>query len=256
MTIYGKKINVRLRKDTPDQLSTSDLKAQLTALGLTCDLTDESLLSEYIEDVRKQLITGSTQSFAIGEYIADNFVHTSKANWSPEDDALGYKTKLIYIGVPEHFKWLGENCSTFTGNEDDPPASINKYDNVEAVKNAFIQIARGSSETLVEPLDKTDMESALTNLLSSINDDNIKDYDSGWRIKFLLLIDNFDKNKYTSDGIGVLGIRWRLQIKDYKQKNKDSVKHNTTINLSSWSVTYDNTDDLLKQYHMAKNHFG
>ncbi|TNH43692.1 hypothetical protein [Photorhabdus luminescens] len=256
MTIHGKKINVKLRKDTPDQLSASDLKAQLTAIGLTCDLTDESLLTEYIEDVRRKLITGSTQSFAIGEYIADNFVHTSRATWSPEEEALGYKTQLIYIGIPQHFKWLMENCSTFAGNEDNPPASTDKYDNVEAVKNAFIQIAEGSSETLVEPLDKKDMESALTNLLSSINDENIQDYDSKWRIKLFLLIDGFDKERNYGDGIGVLGIRWRLQIKDYKKKSKDNAKHNTTINLNSWSVIYDNTDDLLKQYNMAKNYFG
>ncbi|WP_118985560.1 hypothetical protein [Photorhabdus sp. CRCIA-P01] len=253
MTIHGKKINVQLIKNSPDQLSVSDLKAQLTAIGLTCELTDERLLEQYIEDVRKQMITGSTQAFTIGEYNNGNLVHTSNANWSPEEGALGYKEQLIYIGAWENFQWLRENCKAeFGGDEDNPPSTQERYDDVDAVKKAFIKVAEGASETLVNPLDKKDMESALTNLLSSVNNDNVKNYDSGHRTKLFLLIENYDPERNMGDGIGVLGIDWRLRISDYKKK-KQNVKHDTIIDLKSWSVTYDNTDTLISDYHKVKN---
>ncbi|MEK9498923.1 hypothetical protein V2H77_21160 [Photorhabdus sp. P32] len=254
MTIYGKKIQINLTKSSPDQLSVSDLKAQLTAIGLSCELADENLLEQYIEEVREEIITGNTQAFTIGEYNNGNFVHTSNANWQPEESALGLKEQLIYIGEWEHFKWLSDNYSTFAGNVDNPPSTKEKYDTLDAIKKAFVQIAEGASETLVTPMDKGDMESALTNLLSSVNNDNIQNYDSFFRTKLFLLIQNFDATKDKGDGVGVLGVEWRLKIQDYKQK-KQSTQHDTQIFLRSWSVTYDNTDDLIKQYNAVKAHF-
>ncbi|MBY6255770.1 hypothetical protein K3G69_04550 [Phytobacter diazotrophicus] len=253
MTIHGKKIHINLKSNTPDELTVANLKAQLTAIGLTCPDAAEDKLQGYINEVRNRMPDGTTMAFYIADVNPETGImgRVSNANWSPEDSALGYRDELTTVGKEENFKWLLSQ-GDFSGQIHQSQTSQGKYDTVEAVKDAFVNVAEGASETLVHPLSRKDMEAALHNLLSDVNDGNVKNYDSGYQQKLFCLVENYIPETNDGNAIGVLGINWRLQVSDYKKK-KHNAQHSTTIELRSWSVLYDKTADLDKDYARVKN---
>jgi hypothetical protein len=274
MAIPGKKISLDLNKAEPTQLTPESLKKQLADIGLTCKDAAVGSLKEYIAEVKSQLPRGVTQSFGINgpkpsesgalvyksefDLAAAPYTglsQTSIGDWEPSGSALGYSADLEYVQFPSHFDYMYGNREKlgFTGVVSNPPPYTGKYDNVSAVKSLFVNVGITASSILVKGLDVSSIESILSNAIAPLTEANAQDYEvTDSRVIFL--VDNYDPVKNEADAIGVLGINWHLQIKDYKEK-KDTPKHDTTLTITARAVTYDSIDTLKKNVADIKAHF-
>ncbi|HEX5308213.1 MAG TPA: hypothetical protein VFW38_03945 [Solirubrobacteraceae bacterium] len=281
MPIPRKRVNIDLIAATPTPLTVDALKAQLTAIGLTCKDSDPKLLVNYITDVTAQIApsAGSMQTYAILKPVVSNganrtfaelaaaadaagttsrlantLADSSVGNWEPDPTGDGYGPELEYIQYESHFLWLKGNRPSFTGVLDNQPTYQGKYESVEAIKALFVEVGKNASSTLVTGLDLQSIESVLSNAIAPLSDANAKNYDvTDSRVIFL--VDNYDPQTRMADGIGVLTVWWHLRITDYKQK-KESTQHQTTLNVRAWSVLYGKLEDMENDYKAAYAQFG
>ncbi|WP_132356410.1 hypothetical protein [Photorhabdus khanii] len=248
-----------LKKSTPAKMTVDILKEQLTNIGLICSDTSKDKLQAYIDDVRRQIPHGSTNACFIGLYDVGRkaYVAMSDANWKIYDTAPKDTEQLKYLCGRECFDWLRKNVPNFDGALSLENHTEDRYDTLEAVKNAFVQAAVVTSATLVDPLDPKDMESALTNVLSPITDENDSDYHSDYQELHLIIVKNYNEQANECDAVGFLGVGWELKIKDYRKKSKDAVSgHDTEFWLQSWSGFYQSWDDIETQYAAAMRALG
>ncbi|WP_132356304.1 hypothetical protein [Photorhabdus khanii] len=176
---------------------------------------------------------------------------TSDANWKIYDTAPKDTDQLKYLCRRECFDWLRKNVPDFDGALSLENHTEDRYDTLEAVKNAFIQAAVVTSATLVD-LDPKDMESVLTTILLPLTDQNDSDYHSNYQEIHLIIVKNYNRQANECDAIGFLGLGWELNIKDYRKKSKDAVSgHDTDFRIQSWSGFYQSWDDIETQYAAA-----
>ena len=280
MPIPRRTVPIGLVQATPTVLTVDSLKKQLTEIGLTCPDSAKDKLEEYILEVKAALPEGRTQTYGIlgpvlpvsktaglsFAELADRVASldrpsrlatlddTSTGNWEPDATGDGYATTLEYIQFEEHFNWLKDNRSSFTGVVDNPPTMTGKYGTVDAVKQLFVEVGTTASATLVNGLDHASIESTLSNAIAPLNEAGVSNYDvTDSRVIFL--VENYNPSTQQADGIGVLTIQWHLTIKDYKEK-KQNPQHDTSLTIKSRSVLYSSLDDLYGDYDAAAAHFG
>jgi hypothetical protein len=273
MPIPKKRVPIQLEKQEPTQLTVESLKEQFDNMGLTCAHTDPARLEKYKNEVQERFFPGQNQSFAInrptpsldgrpfynsiyGDSDAPflGYEEASKSDWKPEGSGLGYSTQLSTVAFPRNFQFLMVNRPSFNGNQSEEKTTKGKYATVDAVKNMFVQVGVEASASLVKGLDKTTLNSILSNAIAPLNEKNVKDYyNADSRVVFL--VDNYDPETNQADAIGVLGIDWRLTIVDYKEKKK-SPTHDTTLIVSTRSVLYDDLNALDGDLQFIKSHFG
>lgn len=263
MPIPRKEIPISLKSATPTQLTVDKLKKQLTGIGLTCPASEESKLEGYISEVKTQLPNGAVETYAIlkpagpGEAamvgLATNLTTSSTGNWEPDSTGIGYATELEYIQYSTHFDWLKANRPSFTGIEDNPPQYSGTYDTVDAIKQMFINVGTDASATLIKGIDKSAIESVLSNAVAPLTDQNATNYDVP-DSRVIFLVDNYNQNTGEADGVGLLTIEWHLTISDYKVK-KQNPQHTATLTVKSRSVLYSDTDTMDADYNAAKAFF-
>ena len=273
MSIPKKKIKIGLKKQEPTPLSIPVLQKQLNNLGLDCAYTTPKRLEVFQKEVEAQFPDGINQSFGIHQptkskdktpYYRSMYdkipapylglSESSKGDWKPEASALGYSTQLSTVIYPRNFEYLKLNRTGFSGNFSKERSNENKYETVDAIKEMFIQLGIEASASLVKGLDKTSLNSILSNAIAPLNEKNVKDYyNSDSRVVFL--IENYNPETENADAIGVLGIDWELSIKDYLEKKK-SPKHDTKMTISTRSILYDSIEALEGDIAFLKAHFG
>jgi hypothetical protein len=263
MPIPRKKFPISLNSATPTQLTVEKLKSQLTNIGLTCPASKEQRLEQYIVDVKTQIPDGAVQTYSIlkptgpGETaiagLTTDLANSSTGNWEPDSTGLGYGPELEYIQYSTHFDWLKANRPSFTGIEDNPPQYSGQYSTIEAIKKMFVNVGTVASATLVKGIDKSSIESVLSNAIAPLTDQSATDYNvSDSRVIFL--VENYNPEKQEADGVGVLTIEWHLVITDYKEKKGDP-EHEAKLTVKSRSVLYSSLEDMNADYLAAKTYF-
>ncbi|MEM5563793.1 hypothetical protein WNY78_01690 [Psychroserpens sp. AS72] len=273
MSIPKNKVKIGLKKDTPTPLSIPVLQKQLNNLGLDCAYTTPKRLEVFQREVTAQFPDGINQSFGIHQpkqssdmtpYYRSMYdrvpapylglTESSKGDWKPEASALGYSTQLSTVVFPRNFEYLTLNRAGFAGNRSEEKTNENKYETVDAIKDMFIQLGIEASASLVKGLDKSSLNSILSNAIAPINEKNVKDYyNADSRVVFL--VENYNPLTEEADAIGVLGIDWELKINDYLEKKK-SPKHDTKMTISTRSILYDSIAALEADIVFLKANFG
>ena len=271
MPIPTKKVQLGLTKSTPSKLTTEVLKTQLNNIGLTCKHTSEENLKVYKDEVLSKVKDGKINSFSIlkpkenkegvsftGEYGNRNALYlgleeSSIGDWEPDSTGLGYSRELHYIQFPTHFDYLKEQRSEFAGVGPKTYNYTGKYDTVDAIMSLFEKVATDASANVVNGLDKSTLESVLSNAIAPLKDQSINDYDHN-DSRVIYLVENYDEETQLADGVGVLTIDWHLKIKDYKKK-KENLKHDTNLDITVRSVLYDDIQALYSDYYFVKSHF-
>ncbi|WAC01352.1 hypothetical protein N7U66_14940 [Lacinutrix neustonica] len=146
------------------------------------------------------------------------------------------------------------NRGGFNGHTSEERTKEDKYETVDAIKEMFVQVGIEASASLIKGLDKTSLNSILSNAIAPLDRPEGKDYnESDSRVVFL--IENYNPITEEADAIGVLGIDWSLSITDYKEK-KQKPKHDTKLVVSTRSVLYDDLNVLEGDLQFIKAHFG
>lgn len=264
MPIPRQKIPVQLIPATPTPVTVTGVKQQLDDIGLNCALAAEDLLEEYIKEVEARLPNGGSQTYQILKPTKDpslrvaglvgDYEQSSIGNWEPDSTGLGYAPQLEYIQYETHFDWLLGNQPGFTGVVNNPPEYKGRYGSVDAIKEMFINVAINASATLIKGLDKSSMESVLSNAIAPLTDKNAQNYNPGPQSRVIFLVENYDPNSGNADAVGVLTLWWDLKIVDYKEKKKSPV-HDTTLTVRTRSVLYSSVETMTADYLAARTHF-
>lgn len=275
---HTKKMKLKLNKTEPSRLEIEELRKQLNDLGLRCNDTSIESLTLYKSQVMQNLPSTKMQACQIARskngfseaafragklgdtdtpYIDDalQLENIASGEWIWDVSAAGYQMELESIQVPVHFDYLKKNRSTFSGLTAEQ--KVNKQlTSVDAIKGLFIQTAETASSTLGKPLNKDSVEAFYTNVISTLNDSDVKtDYEkSDSAILFLTL--NYNEDMGECDGVGVINISWTITIKNYQRKTKNGGDyHDTTIDVFCRGAFYSNPDVLEGDYNAVKNAF-
>ena len=262
MGIPAKRVIVDLKKVDPSQLTPEDLQKQLNNIGLTCEYTNPTMLKKFIRDVKHGLPDGRVETYQILEPSKDkparlfgletDLDEAAKGNWEPDGTGAGYSAELQYIIYPQHFEWLQQNRPSFTGKESEEKF-IERYDSVDSIKQAYVNLGVKASQSVIGGLNKDSIEAVFSDLISALNDTSAKDYDKE-DSRVLYLVEDYDPTTKNAAGIGALSIKWRLIIKDYKEK-KEAIKHDTELHVWVHAMTYSDLAVMEADIQAAKAQF-
>lgn len=233
MPIPVSKIPIDLTKDVPSKVTPEELKNELNDIGLRCGETRIENLEQYIKETLDKFPEGKVQGFGIYEYqppSVEEFFEkgfTTKSfleiaapieglhsNWKPYG-IVPYMTKLAIIGAPEHFECLMDKYSGFAGRKQSQ--TYNEKDTTaNAVKSQFTRIATAISSTLVDDLDKEQMEALFSKIIAPV-DPGDNNYDSGLQNRNIYLVKGYAEHE--CEAIGIMNVEFQLKIDAYKEKN-------------------------------------
>lgn len=273
-----KKMKLKLKKTEPSRLEVEELKKQLNDMGLRCKDTSIESLTLYKAQVMQSLPSTKMQAcqiakpkngfseaaFRAGElgetdapYIdgALQLENVATGEWTWDVSAGGYQKQLETIQVPVHFDYLKKNRPTFSGLTAEEKVN-RQLTSVDAIKGLFIKTAETASSTLGKPLNKDSVEAFFKNVISTLNDSDVKtDYErSDSSVLFLVL--NYNEEMESCNGIGVINVSWNIKIKNYQRKSKNGGDyHDTTIDVFCRGVFYSDPDALDGDYNAVKSAF-
>lgn len=251
------RISISLEENSPPTFTAEDLRKQLHQIGLHCEQTSAENLQRHMDDVLNNLPDGSVQGVWMHEPVetsgemsgeADSFLPCIiQSQWKPSDD-LPCLSKLHTIGITSNFDYLQEHYPGFSGKKASQHYE-NTGDTIDAFKQLFIQIAESISETLINDLDRAQMQAIFAMIIQPI-DPGSDDYDSGLQNRTITLVDGYDPQTHTCDGIGVLNVEFRIIIRNYndKSENKKNYRLDVTVRTSLYRdmKELDNEIDFLK----------
>ena len=273
-----KKMKLKLKKAEPSRLKVEVLKKQLNDLGLRCEDTSIESLTLYKSQVMQSLPSTKMQvcqiakpkngfseaAFRTGKlgesdapYIEEalQLENAATGEWIWDVTAAGYQMELTSIQVPAHFDYLMKNRPYFAGLTAEE--KVNKQlTSVDAIKGLFIQTAETASSTLGKSLNKDSVEAFYSNVISNLNESDVKsDYErSDSRILFMTL--NYNEEAEMCDGIGVINVSWNIKIKNYQRKTKNGGDyHDTTIDVFCRGAFYSDPAVLEGDYDAVKSAF-
>lgn len=245
------KIPIDLTKDVPSKATTEELKKELNDIGLCCAETRDEKLEQYIKETLDKFPEGEIQGFGIYEYqppSAEEFFErgvTTKSfleiaapieglhsNWKP-NDANPYTIDLTTIGTPEHFDYLMDKYSGFAGRKQSQTYNENDT-TVNAIKSQFTKIATCISSTLVDDLDKEQMEAVFSRIIAT-EDPGSANYDSGLQNRIIYIVKGYKDHE--CEAIGVINVAYQLKIEDFKEKKTrhKSYHLNVTVRTSLYT---------------------
>lgn len=266
----------KLNAKSPTQFTTTSLKTQLEAVGLSCSELTDAYLQSSINTVGDQIYEGKIQTFGIMAPASSNStsnataslrlelpndtIHLKNAatgNWEPDAYGDGFGTDLSVIAYESHFDWLYDNRGKngFTGTKAQQLHEVKNLQNADAIQNLFVQICTQASSTVVTGLDKSSMEATLHNVIQPLDNAQLKNYDQS-DSRVIYLLKDYDPQTHIAQGLGVLYVRWTLKINDYKRKTKDGGDtHHTDLTVDAGSVQYDNPKILCRDFYEVADHF-
>lgn len=263
-------IKMKLMATEPSGYPIAKLKQQMTDLGLCCEQTTESQLELYKESVMRDFPEGSRQAFYIckgkneknitrQELLADSGGKLSEVDylrrlgletedvngsWIIEDDAGGYRTELCTIIYDNNFDRLENDYpSDFPGSKAERSEVINEPTG-SAIRDSFSTIALSVCETVQSGIAKADLESIVSTIIGENTSENPKDYEQD-NVLYSYLINGYDPVTQTAIAVGVLGVSYRIHIKDYNDKSdhKDGRHNDAEIKAVARFVSY--SDDKI-----------
>lgn len=262
-----KKIPISLQKDTPTKVSPEDLKAELNAIGLYCQETNVENLRKHIDDTLKLFPDGKVKGFGIFEYNPPSMEelwekgYTTKplseivnplsdihSNWEPSD-IVPFRDELSAVGYPSHFDYLLDKYIGFSGVKSSESYS-KEGTTVDAIKEQFTKIAINISSTLIEDLDKDQLEATFNKIISTL-DPGSKDYDSGLKNRGIFLVSGYAQEQ--CDAIGILNVEYRLVVTNYKDKKSSSTNYQLDVTVRT--MMYTDVDMLDNHYNFVLAHF-
>ncbi|RJO70875.1 hypothetical protein D5S18_27210 [Nocardia panacis] len=130
-----------------------------------------------------------------------------------------------------------------------PESYEGNMSSADAIKDKYITLAYNASAATAEGLDQTDMTAFLSNLVLPLMPTSLKDYDSRdpktqedlERYIFLAGDPQYDSlgNVVGATGAGVIGIKWRIRISEYRRKDKNGgTTHPTNMDIWIRSLLY------------------
>jgi hypothetical protein len=269
--IPQRKVAVDLKSQEPSQLTVESIEKQLHNLGLKCEHTKPEILKKYKDEVEGMIPDGKSQTYGIqrptvsknGEttyrslYLNRDAPYagledTANGEWTPSASGLGYMSELSTVIHPGNFQFLKDNKADFAGHKSAERITQQRLATVEAVKSLFVQVGIEASASLVNGIDKTSLNSVLSNAIAPLSEGDVQDYDES-DSRVIYLVDNYNPETKEADAIGVLGIDWKLRIVDYKEKKKNP-EHDTTLTISTRSVLYDKLSALNEDVLYVKSH--
>ena len=111
----------------------------------------------------------------------------------------------------------------------------------DAIKKKYRELGSNLSAAIVEGISKDGIEATLTNQISPLQEESFKDNDYDTRKRgvdreiLVCLVRN--PSRKTNQGVGVLSVTWRLQIKNYKSK-KSATRHDASLDFTMRSILY------------------
>ncbi|MGH3820329.1 MAG: hypothetical protein ACRDRE_21790 [Pseudonocardiaceae bacterium] len=179
-------------------------------------------------------------------------VPKAAANWMVVDQTVAgrYDTKLHDIQRESNFEWLKANQNGFTGKSE-TLVYKERVTTIDAVKGMFVRIARNQSAAVTGPegLDPGTTEASFQKVIDPLDDASAKDYVGRWKSHVLFLALGYNPSTGWVKGLGIIGVDWKLFIKEYKEKKK-APKKDTTLEIKTRGVTY-NTDTAIDRDHGA-----
>lgn len=275
--IKPKKFKIALTEQTPSKVQAKDLRKSLNSIGLTCEETKIENLEKSKADVVSKFEDGAIKSFGIYEeeenadilrlmYSDEDLELAEKVkifnefynevalgSYKPSTSALGYATDLEIVQNPRNYEFLKAYYDDFICADEGPNTYTGIYETVEGIKGLFIESAYTISSLVNGKLSKEDVEAFFNNIIKPVEDKSLKDYAPDEETRVIFLVDEYENGE--AEGIGVLTLNYRLQIKDYKKKNKGETKHDTKLTISARCVTYTDVDILAKHVAAVREHF-
>jgi hypothetical protein len=280
----NQKFKLALKPATPSPFDIATLKTQLAHIGLSCAQLSDDNLRNYIADVQSRLPRGQIQSMAIkaprssptvrftlklaplpeAEDVTSlaaavpTYADVATGNWTIDNAAQGYEPHLEVIQDQAHFDWLYANkgSTAFTGIKDEPPAYTGNYDNADAIKKLFVYVCLTASATLLKGLDQSTMTAVLSNVISPLDSSQFSNYDVT-DSRAIFVVDNYNPSTGYADAVGVVYVRWRLQISDWHRKSKHGGDtHPTRLQIWAGSVLYSDVNSLCRDYNAVLKQFG
>ena len=252
------RISISLEESSPSTFTAEDLRKQLHQIGLHCEQTSVENLQRHMDDVLNNLPDGSVQGVQMhepeetsGEMAgeADSFLPCNiQSQWKPTDD-LPCLPELYTIGITSNFDYLQEHYPGFSGKKASQHHE-NKGDTIDAFKQLFIQIAESISETLINDLDRAQMQAIFAHIIQPINPGS-DDYDSGFQNRTIPLVDGYDPQTQTCAGFGVLNLEYRIIIRNYKDKSEN--KKNYLLDITVRTSLYRDMKELDNEIDFLKN---
>lgn len=111
----------------------------------------------------------------------------------------------------------------------------------DAIKRKYRELGSNISAAIVEGISREGIEATLTNQISPLQEESFKsnDYDTrkGGVDREILVCLVRNPSRKTNQGVGILSVTWRLQIKNYKSK-KSATRHDASLDFTMRSILY------------------
>lgn len=166
-------------------------------------------------------------------------------SWVIDDDAGGYRRDLCYISYAPHFDYLRDNFpGIFPGSYAGEKKVINEPTGA-AIRDSFKTIAMTVCTTIKSGIQKADLESVVSTILGDNTSENPKDYVQD-DVLYTYLVNGYDPETETAVSVGVLAVKYSIQIKDYKDKSdhKDGRYNDAVIQAEARFVSYSKEEDI------------
>ncbi len=264
-------MHIKLKQAVPSGYPTEKMKSQLAAVGLNCEETSEERLKQYKEEVLRDFPEGNRQTFYIAKgapkksqvyscmagadgkkmndvsYLKALGIEEVEVNgsWVIDDDAGGYRRDLCYISYAPHFDYLRDNFpGIFPGSYAGEKKVINEPTGA-AIRDSFKTIAMTVCTTIKSGIQKADLESVVSTILGDNTSENPKDYVQD-DVLYTYLVNGYDPETETAISVGVLAVKYSIQIKDYKDKSdhKDGRYNDAIIQAEARFVSYSKEEDI------------
>lgn len=173
----------------------------------------------------------------------------SQNGWQP-DDPIPYMPHLATVAVPVHFDYLLENYPPFQGKKE---AAHEQRQHITAAlwKELSADIACRISKTLIHDLDEEHITAVFKNIFNSLVFEN-RAFDSGRQNRTIFLVQNYNPEQQTCEGIGFINIEFRLASMNYIPQTGEYA--DTTLDITIRTSLYTDIDELAAEVKFLKEH--
>ncbi len=199
------------------------------------------------KNTKKIPIDALTETFA-KDFTAGGY--SSQNGWQP-GEPTPYASSLATVAVPVHFDYLLENYPPFQGKKE---AAHEQRQHITAAlwKELSADIACRISKTLIHDLDEEHITAVFKNIFNSLVFEN-RAFDSGRQNRTIFLVQNYNPEQQTCEGIGFINIEFRLASMNYSSKTGEYA--DTTLYITIRTSLYTDIDELIAEEKLIKDHF-
>lgn len=198
------------------------------------------------KNTKKIPIDALTETFA-KDFTAGGY--SSQNGWQP-GEPTPYASSLATVAVPVHFDYLLENYPPFQGKKE---AAHEQRQHITAAlwKELFTTVAGHISTTLIHDLDEEHMAAIFRTIIDSLIFEH-RAFDSGQQNRTIFLVQNYNPEQQTCEGIGFINIEFRLASMNYIPQTGEYA--DTTLDITIRTSLYTDIDELAAEVKFLKEH--